>query len=93
MMENLSYQRSVFNTSRFEGYEEGMEKGMKEGIEKGIEQGIEKGIEQGIEKGIEQGQQAKAIQIAKNLLALNMPTDTIANATGLAAEEIEKLKA
>lgn len=88
MMENLSYQRSVFNTSRFEGYEEGMEKGM----EKGMERGMKKGIEKGIEQGIEQGLQAKAIQIAKNLLALNMPIDTIANATGLAAEEIEKLK-
>lgn len=43
-------------------------------------------------EGIKDGEQLKAKTIAKNLLAMNMPLDSIIQATGLSAEDIEKLR-
>lgn len=82
------------------GYEKGIEKGIKEGIEqgieKGIEQGIEKGIElgieQGVEKGIEQGIEVENLRIAKNLISMGLPVDSIIKATGLSADRLEQLR-
>ena len=45
----------------------------------------------GISKGIEQGSQNKQIEIAKNMLNLNMDVNLISNVTGLSIEEIESL--
>ena len=77
------------------GMQQGIEKGMLQGIEKGMQQGIEKGMLQGIEKGreegIEKGLHAKAIETARNCIALKMPVATIAKITGLTEEEIERL--
>ena len=42
--------------------------------------------------GIQQGIQQEKIEIAKNLLSLNIKIDDIMKATGLTIEEIEKLK-
>lgn len=65
--------------------------GIQLGIERGIKKGIEQGIEQGIEKGIVQGRTEEKIQIAKQLKAMNLPVENIAQATGLTIGEIEKL--
>lgn len=43
------------------------------------------------EKGIAKGKKNKAIEIAKNLLEMKMPFETIMKATGLSMEEIIKL--
>ena len=45
------------------------------------------------EEGLKQGEKEKAIQIAKNLLGLQMKPSDIANATGLSEKEVTKLKA
>ena len=45
-----------------------------------------------IREGIEQGEKNKAIEIAKELLRLNMSVEEIAKITKLSLEEIEKLK-
>ena len=37
-------------------------------------------------------QKKKSIEIAKNLLSMNMPLEYISKATGLTVEEINKLK-
>lgn len=50
------------------------------------------GVENGIKQGVELGEAKKAEQIAKNLLSLHVPIDTIIQATGLAKENIERLK-
>lgn len=55
---------------------------------KGYEQGVIEGIEQGIEQGVEQNKN----EIAKNMLNFNVPIKDISKYTGLAIEEIEKLK-
>ncbi len=59
------------------------EKLRNEGIERGIERGIEKGIERGIKKG--------KLEDARNLKNLGVSSAIISKATGLSAEEIEKL--
>ena len=48
--------------------------------------------ENGINDGISKGENKKSIEIAKNLLSMNMPPEDISKATGLSVEEISKLK-
>ena len=43
------------------------------------------------EKGFAKGERKKAIEIAKNLLEMDMSIDNIMKATGLSQEEIAKL--
>lgn len=52
----------------------------------------EEGREEGIEKGIEKGKHAKAMEIAKRLLAKGLDVQLIADTTELPLEEILKLK-
>ncbi len=44
-------------------------------------------------KGIEQGKEQKAIEIARNLLALGVDVDTIVKSSGLTQEQVKALKA
>ena len=60
-------------------------------IEMALNQGHTTGLAQGIEIGIEQGAKAKAIDIAKQLLA-TFDDATIATMTGLSADEITSLR-
>jgi len=53
---------------------------------------IKKSAEEGLELGIEQGTQNRNIEIAKNLLNMNLSVEDIAQATGLSPEEINALK-
>ena len=50
-----------------------------------------RGIEKGIEKGIMEGSQKEKIEIAKKMLELKIDKETIAEATGLTEQEIEKI--
>ena len=59
--------------------------------EEGKNDGIAQGIAQGISQGISQGAEQKAIETAKNLLAMNLPLDSIAKATGLTLESVKDL--
>ena len=67
------------------------EKGLEVGIEKGMKEGIQRGIEKGIEKGIMEGSQKEKIEITKKMLELKIDKETIAEATGLTEQEIEKI--
>ena len=73
------------------GLEVGIEKGIQRGMEKGMEEGIQRGMEKGIEKGIMEGSQKEKIEIAKKMLELKIDKETIAKATGLTEQEIEKI--
>ena len=53
--------------------------------------GYKAGVIDGISQGIEQGAKQKAIETAQILLAMNLSLDTIAQATGLSLEMLEKL--
>jgi predicted transposase/invertase (TIGR01784 family) len=60
--------------------------------ERGEARGIEIGREEGREEGRSEGERVKAIEIAKNLLSMNLDVDVIIKATGLTKDEIEGLK-
>ena len=51
----------------------------------------EEGKNDGIAQGISQGAEQKAIETAKNLLAMKLPLNSIAKATGLSLETVQKL--
>ena len=55
------------------------------------EEGISQGYTSGINDGISKGENKKSIEIAKNLLSMNMSLEDISKATGLLIEEINKL--
>ena len=60
--------------------------------DKGIEKGKAEGMEKGKAEGMEKGKAERDIEIAKNLLLLNIPLDTISSSTGLSLSELQKLK-
>lgn len=81
IMENLiSYMNKELNEV-FSEIEEEVEQMVKTFYDPEVEK-------RGIEKGIEKGK----LEIAKNLLNMNMSIEDIINATGLTAEEVLKLK-
>ena len=47
--------------------------------------------QQGIQKGIQKGAAEKKLEIARNLLKINLPLDQIAMVTGLSQEDIKHL--
>ncbi len=74
-------------------YEEVMyEKGLSQGIIEGKQQGLSEGIAQGKQQGITQGIEQTKIEVAKEMLELNMDLETISRVTKLAKEEIESLR-
>ena len=56
------------------------------------DQGLAKGLAEGEALGFEKGEKNKAIEIAKNLLDLNININDIVKATGLSKEEVLALK-
>ena len=79
--------KNCIDTAKQEGLAEGMEKGMELGIEKGMKKGMEKGLEKGMKKGMNQ----KALEIAKNMLAMGLSAEQVAKATQLPLEIIKNL--
>ena len=75
-MESVRHMKSLFDTSRDEGYEEGMDKGLA------------KGMGMGLAKGLAKGRSERAKEIAKQLKAMGLTTEQIAQATGLTLDEI-----
>ena len=63
------------------------EQGLAQGRSEGEAVGLKKGEAVGFKKGATQEKR----EIAKNLKALNLTKEQIAEATGLSADEIEKL--
>ncbi len=72
-------------------WESAIETAVEEGREKGFQQGIQEGIKEGIEKGMQEGIKAGVVEVARNLKRTGLDVALIAQATGLAPEEIEKL--
>ena len=76
---NMQTARDTYNQLEY-----AKKKGREEGREEGLQAGIEKGREEGIEK--------RSREIAVNLLRINLPIQTICEATGLTEEEVAGLK-
>lgn len=75
-LEAVRHMKSLFDTSRDEGYQDGLMEGRAEGKA----------------EGRAEGEKEKALNIALKLLAFNTPIDIISQSTGLTVEEIKKLK-
>ena len=60
--------------------------------EKGRAEGLAEGLAKGQAEGRAEGERAKAIEIAKQLLAMHLPMESITKATGLSEEELATLK-
>ena len=58
---------------------------------RGYNAGVTDGIAQGISQGISQGAEQKAIETAKNLIAMHLSLEDIVKATGLSFETVEKI--
>jgi predicted transposase/invertase (TIGR01784 family) len=58
-----------------------------------LDSALHKGLTQGREEGLEQGERAKAVAVARQLLAMGMPAAQISLATGLSEAEIGLLAA
>ena len=74
-----------------EGLEKGMEKGMEKGLEKGMEKGMAEGMEKGMAEGMQKGKSEEKRAIAHNLKALGLTSEQIQAATGLSAQEIDRV--
>ena len=68
------------------------EKAAKAGLEKGEQIGLEKGEQIGLKKGEKNGEKKKAIEIAKNAIAMDLKNEDISKITGLSVKEIENLR-
>ncbi|MFW5586543.1 MAG: Rpn family recombination-promoting nuclease/putative transposase, partial [Bacteroidales bacterium] len=64
----------------------------EKGRAEGREEGRAEGLAEGLAKGQAEGERAKAIEIAKQLLAMHLPVESITKATGLSSADITALK-
>ena len=55
------------------------------------QRGYKEGVSDGISQGISQGEYLKAIETAKNLLAMGISIEQVAQGTGLSIDEIQRL--
>ncbi|HDR7794012.1 TPA: Rpn family recombination-promoting nuclease/putative transposase [Bacillus luti] len=58
-----------------------------EGMKRGMEQGLKRGIEKGIQQGIEQ----EKTKMIKSMYELGLPLETIARASKLSVDEVERI--
>lgn len=68
--------RNVLDFSKEEGHAEGLAEGLAQGLKKGREEGYAQGVE----------------ATARRLLAMGLPAETVADATGLRLEEVNRMK-
>ena len=86
----LKYQLQ-YNTEISVAREQGLAQGRSEGEAVGLKKGEAVGLKKGEAVGLKKGEAQKQRESAKNLKALNLTKEQIAEATGLSAAEIEKL--
>ena len=68
-----------------------IEKGKKLGLDEGKKLGLDEGEKLGLAKGKTEGKAEMASSIACNLIAMRMPEDDIAKATGLSIDQVQAL--
>ena len=75
-----------FNKLELEEYEESLK------VYRDMHAVIETARDEAFGEGKIEGEKSKAIEVAKNLIQLNLDNETIARTTGLKVGEIEKLR-
>ena len=86
----LQYNTEI-SVAREQGLAQGFAKGRSEGEAVGLKKGEAVGLKKGEAVGFKKGATQEKREIAKNLKALNLTKEQIAEATGLSTAEIEKL--
>ena len=71
--------------------EEGKKLGLDEGKKLGLDEGEKLGLAKGKKLGLDEGKTEMASSIARNLIAMRMPEDDIAKATGLSIDQVQAL--
>ena len=79
--------KSTIETAEYKGRQEGL----AEGLEKGLAKGMEKGREEGLVEGLEKGRKEQALEMARQMMADNLPVETIIKYTHLNKEDILNL--
>lgn len=74
-VESVRHMRSLFDTSREDGYQEGRAAGMREGMKEGMKEGYEK----------------RSKEIAVQMKKMGMSVKQIAEITGLSVEDVEAI--
>lgn len=90
IIENMTTERDLKNQLDY-ARKVAIAEGLAEGKAQGMAQGMEQGMAQGMEQGMAQGMEQEKLQIAKNMLAMGLDTETISKATGLSVDEIDNL--
>ena len=88
------------NSSKSEGYREGIERGRQAGYREGIEDGKQEGYREGIEEGkksgfqdgIDEGRKAEKIEMTQKMFRNGKSIEEIMEITELSREEIEDIK-
>lgn len=60
--------------------------------QKGIEKGIEKGRMEGRTEGIQLGEQKGKLEVARSLLKMGMPIESVQEATGLSEDDLAQIR-
>jgi predicted transposase/invertase (TIGR01784 family) len=63
----------------------------EEAEKRGLEKGMQKGLKKGMQEGMQQGERQAKLESARNFRSLGVSDEIIAQATGLALEEIAEL--
>ena len=71
--------------------EEGIAEGHASGFAEGIAEGEARGLAAGEAKGRAEGKSEGIVTVAKSMKAMNLPMETIMQATGLSQKEVEEL--
>ena len=90
-LDNVVILRDNINTERAEGRLEGRAEGRLEGREEGRIEGRAEGRAEGLVEGRAEGRAEEKRALARGFKAAGTPVEVIAQVTGLAVEEIEKL--
>ena len=82
--------------ARRDGMQQGMQQGIQQGIQQGkslgLAEGKSLGLAEGKSLGLAEGSRRKALETAKNLLAMGLSIENIAKATGLSVQEVESAR-
>ena len=84
--------RQMMESSKQQGVLQGMQQGIQQGIQQGMQQGMQQGRLQGRQEGIQQGSREMQLQIARELLSMNMSAQQVAKATKLTLPEVQQLQ-
>ena len=83
--------KGYFRQGHAEGHAQGRAEGLAEGLAEGRAEGLAEGRVEGLAEGEKKGRKEQTYEIAKKLIEMHLPMDSIIQATGLSKDEITSL--